>query len=134
MRRKLLYFAKSLIAAELLCRLAPERGLAVTAASAGVEPDAAIPPHVVAGLGAQGIHVSHVHPRQVNNDMLASARRVVSFGCDLTSRSRTGRSITRWDDVPAVTDGFAAAQDAIVARLYTLLDEMAARASPAMNG
>jgi arsenate reductase len=119
--------AKSVIAAELLRRLAAERGLAVVTASAGVEPDATIPPHVVAGLGAERIDVSTRLPRQVSGDLLASATRIVSFGCDLSAVAPTSCAIERWDDVPAVSDGYAAARDTIVSRLHALLDEIGAR-------
>jgi protein-tyrosine-phosphatase len=47
--------AKSLIAAEYFNRLAAARGLAARAASAGTEPDDAIPRRVTQGLGADGM-------------------------------------------------------------------------------
>ncbi len=90
--------AKSLIAAEYFNRLATARGLGARAVSAGTEPDDAIPPHVVGGLANDGIDVAGRRPR-------AGARR-----------------IERWDDVPAVSEDFAKARTAIVARVTALLD------------
>src|SRR5215216_6242802 len=47
--------AKSVIAAAHLDRLARERGDSVHARSRGTNPDSAYPPHVVAGLAAEGL-------------------------------------------------------------------------------
>lgn len=47
--------AKSVIAAEHFRRLAAERRLGLVADAAGMEPDADIPPHVIAGLAEDGI-------------------------------------------------------------------------------
>ena len=113
--------AKSVIAAEECQRLARERGLAVQATAAGTEPDAEIPAHVVQGLLAEGIDVSGRRPRGVTRDELAAASRVVAFGCDLTGLAAPGVAIERWDDVPAVSEDFAAARAAIVARVRRLL-------------
>src|SRR5256886_17301963 len=93
--------AKSLIAATLFQRLADERGLAVRSTFAGTEPDPAIQPNVVARLLEEGVDVRLLRPRRVTRDELASAWRVVSFGCDLTALAPDAR-IERWGDVPAV--------------------------------
>src|SRR6266705_2011008 len=95
--------AKSLIAATLFQRLADERGLAVRSTFAGTEPDPAIQPNVVARLLEEGVDVRPLRPRRVTRDELASAWRVVSFGCDLTALAPDAR-IERWDDVPAVSE------------------------------
>jgi hypothetical protein len=52
---------------------------------------------------------------------------VVSFGCDLdrSVRARTAMPpLVRWDDIPAVSDGYDAARDEIVRRLIPLLDAL----------
>jgi len=51
----------------------------------------------------------------------------VAFGCDLGPLAARARRVERWDDVPAVSEDFAKARDAIVARVGALLDEVAAR-------
>jgi arsenate reductase (thioredoxin) len=112
--------AKSLIAAEHLNRLAESRGLALRGESMGVEPDVEVPAPVVAGLAADGIDVRTYIPRHLDAEHLASAMHVVSFGCDLPATARAASSIERWDDLPMVSDGFATARDAIVARVETL--------------
>ena len=113
--------AKSLIAAEYFGRLTAERGLNVHATSAGTEPDPDISPNVITGLLQDGIDVRDRRPRRLTTEDLAKASHVVSFGCDLSELAPPGLPVERWDDVPAVSADFAAARDAIVARLRRLL-------------
>src|SRR3989442_12603439 len=114
--------AKSLIAATLFQRLADERGLAVRSTFAGTEPDPAIQPNVVARLLEEGVDVRPLRPRRVTRDELASAWRVVSFGCDLTALAPDAR-IERWDDVPAVSEDYGRARDVIAARVRKLVGQ-----------
>jgi arsenate reductase len=117
--------AKSLIAAEYFNRLAGARGSKAQATSAGTEPDDAIPPRVVQGLREDGIEVEGRRPRRPTGDDVEGAAVVVTFGCDLGDLTPRGRRIERWDDVPAVSENFQRARDAIVARVTTLLDDPA---------
>jgi hypothetical protein len=55
---------------------------------------------------------------------LQGAMRVVSFGCDVTPRQ--GQRVDRWD-VPAVSDGYEAARDRIVANVERLVAELAGK-------
>jgi arsenate reductase (thioredoxin) len=114
--------AKSLIAAEYFNRLATARGLGARATSAGTEPDDAIPPHVIGGLASDGIDVAGRRPRRPTTTDVENATVVVTFGCDLGGLSAGPRRIERWDDVPAVSEDFAKARAAIVARVTVLLD------------
>lgn len=118
--------AKSVMASEYLRRMAAERGLRIQTASAGVEPDDAIPPHVVAGLASAGFDVEGRRPCMLHEAMLADADVVVSFGCDVALPHDDGRArrLVRWDDVPAVSDGFETARDAIVRRVDSLVKEI----------
>ena len=115
--------AKSVIAAAHLNRLSAERGLAIRATAAGVEPEPEIPRPVREGLLREGLDVGHHRPRSVTPEELAAAWRVVSFGCDLSQVAPPALAVERWDDVPLVSDGFPAARDAIVRRVQRLLDE-----------
>jgi hypothetical protein len=92
--------------------------------SLGIEPDPEVPSHVVDGLEADGFDVRNYTPRLASVDEFAAAARVVSFGCDLGSLAPREVRIDRWDDVPMVSDGYAPARDAIVARVKTLLDDL----------
>jgi len=112
--------AKSVIAASHCQRLASEAGLEIRATFAGTEPDAEIAPAAAAGLRAEGMDVGDHRPHRVTPEEIARAWRVVSFGCDLEALA-PGFRPERWDDVPAVSDGYRAARDAIVTRLPGLL-------------
>jgi protein-tyrosine-phosphatase len=112
--------AKSVIAARHCQRLADEAGLAIRATFAGTEPDPEMAPAAVAGLRAEGLDIGGHRPRRVTPGEIRRAWRVVSFGCDLDGLA-PGVRPERWDDVPAVSAGYPAARDAIVARLPGLL-------------
>jgi arsenate reductase (thioredoxin) len=114
--------AKSLIAAEYFNRLATARGLGARATSAGTEPDDVIPPHVIGGLAGDDIDVTGRRPRRPTTTDVENATVVVTFGCDLGGLTAGARRIQRWDDVPAVSEDFAKARTAIVARVTALLD------------
>jgi protein-tyrosine-phosphatase len=115
--------AKSLTA-EYFNRLSAARHLGVRATSAGVEPDETIPPKVMQGLLADGIEVGGRRPRGIAPADLASASRIVTFGCDLGD-APTGVVVERWNDIPLVSEDFQKARDVIVARLPRSLDDCA---------
>lgn len=117
--------AKSLIAAEYFNRLAAARGVGARATSAGTEPDDVIPPRVAQGLRADGIDVEGRRPRRPTPADVENATAVVTFGCDLGELASRASRIERWDDVPAVSEDFTRARDAIVARVTGLLDDPA---------
>ncbi len=110
--------AKSVIAAAHFRRLAAARGLAIDAVAAGVEPDAELAPGAVQGLTGDGLRVAPARPRPVTLHDLDRAIRVVSFGCEVTPTH--GQPIEQWE-VPAVSDGYQAARDRIVANVERLV-------------
>jgi protein-tyrosine-phosphatase len=114
--------AKSVVGAAHFRRLAASRGLDVEAVAAGTEPDAELAPGVVKGLAGDGLAAAPSRPRPVTLYDLESATRVVSFGCDITAPR--GQRVDQWD-VPAVSDGYAAARDRIVANVERLVAELA---------
>jgi hypothetical protein len=63
----------------------------------------------------------------VTSDDIASASRIVTFGCDLPALGPTV-AVDRWDDVPPVSDGYEVARDDIDARVARLVDELDAPA------
>jgi arsenate reductase len=122
--------AKSLIAAEYFRRLAAQQGLEIGAMSAGTDPDLEIPRHVTEGLLKDGIDVRDRRPRRVTREDITNAWRVVSFACELVEMAPPGLTIERWDNVPAVGEGFSAARDVIVTRLKLLLAECKSSSAP----
>ena len=116
--------AKSVVAAAHLRRLAAARGLDLEAVAAGTEPDAELSPAAVKGLAAEGLAARPARPRPVTLHDLGAATRVVSFGCAVDTGAVPAE---RWDDVPAVGEGYGPARDRIVARVERLVAELAAR-------
>jgi hypothetical protein len=93
------------------------------AAAAGTEPDPELAPGAVAGLAGDGLRAAPSRPRPVTLYDLDSATRVVSFGCNITPAK--GQPVDQWD-VPAVSEGYVAARDGIVAHVERLVSELAA--------
>ena len=114
--------AKSVIGAAHFRRLAATRGLSINAVAAGTEPDPALAPGAVKGLAGDGLTATPARPRPVTLYDLDSATRVVSFGCDITPPR--GQRVDQWE-VPAVSDGYEAARDSIVAHVERLVSELA---------
>jgi protein-tyrosine-phosphatase len=122
--------AKSLIAAEYFNRRAAEQGVPFHALSAGTEPDQSVPPHVVAGMRGDGYDVSDRAPLRMTRELAASARIAVSFEPELADYVPPGCVVERWS-VPAVSDDYAIARDAIRARVDALITRLARHAQPA---
>ena len=116
--------AKSVLASAYFQRLAKERGLNVRVASAGTEPDASVSPAVAAHLKGQGYSVPVAKPRKVAAEEFASADVVISIGCDLAALPQPRGRLVRWDDVPALSDGFTSADEAIRKRVSDLVEEL----------
>jgi protein-tyrosine-phosphatase len=114
--------AKSVVGAAHFRRLAAARGLAVDATAAGTEPDPQLAPGAVKGLAGEGLSATPGRPRPVTLYDLDTATRVVSFGCDVAPAR--GQRVDQWD-VPAVSDGYEAARDRIVANVERLVAELA---------
>jgi len=114
--------AKSVVGAAHFRRLAKARGLAVSAAAAGTEPDPQLAPAAVKGLAGDGLEAAPARPRPVTLYDLESATRIVTFGCDVVPTH--GQRVEHWD-VPAVSDGYEAARDRIVAHVERLVAELA---------
>lgn len=48
----------------------------------------------------------------------------MTFGCELGALESPGITRERWDDVPAVSEGYKPVRDIIVGRLSGFLDEL----------
>jgi protein-tyrosine-phosphatase len=116
--------AKSVLASAYFQRLAKERGLNVRVESAGTEPDATVSPAVVAHLEGQGYSIPITKPRKVGPEEFTSADVVISIGCDLGPLPQPRGRLVRWDEVPPLSDSFAAADDAIRKRVADLVEEL----------
>jgi protein-tyrosine-phosphatase len=95
--------AKSVIAARHFAELARARGLTITAAAAGVEPDEVIPSPVIAGLRSDGVDAQDAPPQAVTRELLENAGMVVSFGCDLSAFAEDPARFVQWANMPAAS-------------------------------
>ncbi len=117
--------AKSLVAASWFNRLAQEQGLAVRSSARGRVPDASVPAAVVEALRGDGFDVSGFRPQRLVASDVAPALRVIGIGIDLgPAAAAAGGRAVRWDEIPPVSAGYAAARDAMRARIEALLDEL----------
>lgn len=123
--------AKSVVAAAHFNKLATERGLTVRAVSRGTAPDPTVPVKIREGLGGEQLVIdAGFTPTLVTADDVRGAARVVTF--DVTLPADAGAaSVTRWDGLPAFSDGYTAASAAIAAKVEGLLDALAAQESKA---
>jgi hypothetical protein len=62
-------------------------------------------------------------PSPVDPEEFAAADVVVSIGSDLVGLPQPRGRLVRWDEVPPVSDGFTAADEAIRKRVIDLVDE-----------
>ena len=116
--------AKSVLASAYFERLAKERGLNVRVESGGTDPDPAVSTAVAAHLKRQGYPVRAAVPRKVTAKEFESADIVISIGCDLSGLPERRGGVRRWDEVPAPSEDFGRADEAIRKRVTELIEEL----------
>jgi arsenate reductase len=119
--------AKSVLASAYFQREAKARGLNVPVESAVTDPDAQVSPAVASHLKKHGYEMPVAKPRRATADDMAMADAVISIGCDLQDLPATGGKLQRWDDVPELSEDFAAADARIKRRVQELIDELVRR-------
>lgn len=115
--------AKSIIAAAYFNKLARDRNLNLTAMARGTHPDAELSSKAVAGLQADGLTPPELVPTKLDPGDLEFAHQVISF-CILPEEYHQKASVEYWDDVPAVSENYERARDAIVVYLKELIDHL----------
>lgn len=113
--------AKSVLAAADFRTLAAERGLAIEAVAAGLEPDAQMASVLIEALPSYDLRQDR--PRAVTAADLASASRVITFNLAPDELLVSSSSVERWDDVPPVSENLSAARDAIRRHLDRLIED-----------
>jgi protein-tyrosine-phosphatase len=121
--------AKSVLASTYVQRAAKERGLNVRVETAGTDPDPEIAPAVAAHLKKGGYDVPAAKPRRATDADMATADVVISIGCDLKGLPPAKGTLIRWDDVPAPSEDFKAADEKIRERVVQLVDELVRKQS-----
>jgi protein-tyrosine-phosphatase len=118
--------AKSVVAMEYFNRFAAERELALRAISAGTEPDEVMPPEIITGLAADGFDLDGRLPLRLTPELLAEVTEIISFGPPLETLAPATTPLRYWSDMPAVTDDYGIARDAIRRNVLALVEERSA--------
>ena len=108
--------AKSILAAAYFNKLAYENNSSLTAIARGTHPDAELSPKTVAGLKKEGLTSPELIPTKLTREEVESAQHVVSF-CTLPEEYSLNTRIEYWDNIPAVSEDYERARDAILAHL-----------------
>jgi len=119
--------AKSVLASAYFKQLAKERGLNVRVETAGTEPEAKVSPAVAEHLKKQGVSVPIEKPRPVTTQDLELADVVITMGCDVSGLGPVRGDLRKWDDIPAVSEQFAASDQAIRRKVTDLIEELVKR-------
>lgn len=116
--------AKSVMAQAYFRKLVLQKGLAITAASAGTEPAQAVSAKVVELMKTEGIDVAGHQPRLVTPADVNAAWKVISLGCDISHFNTSTENIVHWDDIPAPAVDLVGARDTIRAHVEKLVNEL----------
>ncbi len=119
---------KSLIAVEYFNKHAKARGIPFVAIARGTSP-APMPRAVRTGLQAAGFDISGFRPTPLAPSDVSGVSRAVSFDQDIGALVRGRARYEQWDHLPAVSDNYERARDAIVGRVDALIEELSKEAS-----
>jgi arsenate reductase (thioredoxin) len=113
--------AKSILAAAYFNRFANEMGLDLRAVARGTNPDHELSPQTVKGLSEDGLAPTELAPQKLTNADMQNSHRVITF-CELPTEYQHQVAVEHWEDIPAVSENYEKARDAIVKRLQKMLD------------
>ncbi len=117
---------KSQMAAAHFNKIAGEHGLPYTAVSRGIEVDTSIPTRIRDGLSLDGLAPLDDVPKPLTADEADTAVKVVAFDT-VPDDKRGAAEVNYWSDVPPATRDYAAARDAIVHHIDSLVPALAAK-------
>ena len=78
------------MAAAIFNRVAQERGLPMSASSAGTHPADRVHPNVALAMEEWGIDLTRVSPRLLTDEAVSAARRVITMGCEVDADACPG--------------------------------------------
>jgi arsenate reductase len=119
--------AKSVIAAAYFNKLAAERGLRERAIYRGANPQAELSVATLKGLREDGLTLPTSKPSPITADDVTVATHIFAIGCSLPAHAASSGKADSWDDVPEVSEGYAASRDAIKRHVERLLDQLQKR-------
>lgn len=113
--------AKSIIAATYFNKLAVQIGSDLRAIARGTNPDHKLSPQTVQGLLEDGLTPTEPFPRQLTQEDIQFAKRLITF-CELPMDFQQ-TIVEHWDNVPPVSESYEKARDAILEHIQSLLSQ-----------
>jgi len=115
---------KSVIAAAYFNKLAAEKGLRERATYRGANPQAELSEVALKGLREDGLTVPTAKPGPITSQDVTNATHIFAIGCRLPTQAASSGKADSWDDVPELSDGYAASRDAIKRHVERLIDDL----------
>ena len=116
--------AKSIVASAWFNKLASESGVAFHSIARGTHPEPELSPIALAGLQTDGLTPGETIPQKLTVSDMDSSQFTITF-CSLSDEeSHRAVDYEHWDDIPAVSDGYEAARDALLNRINHLISEL----------
>lgn len=115
--------AKSVLAAAHFNRLAEAQDLDIRAIARGTNPSPVISEQTLQGLSKDGLAPTESEPQKLSLEDTRTAQYLVSF-CKLPAEYTQGAIAEQWDGIPAVSENYERARDAIVERLHQLVSRI----------
>jgi arsenate reductase (thioredoxin) len=116
--------AKSIIAATYFNHLANKRNLDAHAIARGINPDSELSSKTISGLQSDGLSSTEFAPQKLTLAEVESAERIISF-CELPEEYQNSAVVEEWNNIPAVSENYEKARDAIIAHIHPILNAMA---------
>ena len=121
---------KSVLAMAWFQKMAQSQHLPYKAVSRGTAPETAVPRMIRDSLRRDGITLGPFTPTKFSMQDVLAATMVVSFDQPVVAEIVAGRVPTAaWNDIPAVSQNYDAARDAIKLRVAILVDSLAKAAA-----
>jgi len=115
--------ARSVIAAAYFNKFAAERHLPYHAIARGASPQDELSVATMKGLEADGVPFERTKPRALTAADTKNAARVMAF-CPIPEVLSRTVHVEEHEDVPDISEDYAAARDKIVAYVKALMDEL----------
>jgi arsenate reductase (thioredoxin) len=116
--------ARSTIASAYFNKLAREQGVNYRAIFRATAPDTVLTADTKKGLTDDGFDVSNWTPMMVSARDINSARRIITFDCNLPTESNQLKPVIQWNGIPPISKDYNVARDEIVKKIKQLIADL----------